>query len=61
MSGGASGDPEIAEALRTTAPKPRVIEAKMTTIDLEIKAGLPIPDFVKVDVEGMEYAVLQGM
>jgi FkbM family methyltransferase len=61
MSGGASGDPEIAEALLSTSPRPRIIEAQMTTLDHEIKAGLPIPDFVKIDVEGMEYSVLQGM
>lgn len=61
MSGGASGDPEAAAALRATAPHPRSIDVAVSTIDAEIAAGLPIPDFVKIDVEGMEGSVLRGM
>ena len=61
MSGGASGDPEISKALMESATNARTIEAELTTVDREIAAGLPIPDFVKVDVEGMETFVLNGM
>ena len=61
MSGGASGDPEISKALLASASHARTIEAELTTVDREIVAGLPVPDFVKVDVEGMEYFVLRGM
>ncbi len=61
MSGGASGDPEISKALLDSATHARTIQAELTTVDREIEAGLPIPDFVKVDVEGMEFFVLRGM
>jgi FkbM family methyltransferase len=33
---------------------------RITTLDIEIASGLPKPDFIKIDVEGMELAVLQG-
>jgi FkbM family methyltransferase len=61
MSGGASGDPEISRELANSAPHPRLVTVPVTTIDLEIAAGQPIPDLIKVDVEGMEYKVLRGM
>lgn len=61
MSGGASGDPEISNALLSSATNARTIQAELTTVDRELEGGLPVPDFVKVDVEGMEYFVLQGM
>jgi FkbM family methyltransferase len=61
MSGGASGDPEIVEQLAPTATRPRVRQVEVPTIDREIEVGLPVPDFVKVDVERMEYDVLRGM
>lgn len=61
MSGGASGDPEISGELASSAHKPQICVVPITTVDLEIAAGQPVPDFVKIDVEGMEYAVLRGM
>ena len=61
MSGGASGDPEISHELAGSAAHPRHITVPVTTIDLEIASGQPVPDLIKVDVEGMEYKVLRGM
>jgi len=33
---------------------------EVSTLDMEIKNGMPIPDFVKVDTEGFEMDVLEG-
>ena len=60
MSGGASGDPEIGAELTGSAATPKSCVVPVTTIDLEIEAGQPVPDLVKIDVEGMEIAVLDG-
>ncbi len=61
MSGGATGDPEIGAELAGSMAAPRSCVVPVTTIDMEIEAGQPVPDFVKIDVEGMEYSVLCGM
>jgi hypothetical protein len=37
------------------------IEVYVDTIDHQIALGLPTPDFIKIDVEGMEHDVLEGM
>jgi len=61
MSGGATGDPEIGRELAVSAGTPKFCVVPVTTIDLEIEALQAVPDFVKIDVEGMEYSVLRGM
>jgi len=61
MSGGASGDYEISRELAQSAAHPKEIRVPVTTVDLEIASGQPVPDLIKVDVEGMEYKVLCGM
>ncbi|MEQ1731349.1 MAG: FkbM family methyltransferase [Vicinamibacterales bacterium] len=37
------------------------VEVELDTLDRQVAAGLPEPDFVKLDVEGLELDVLQGM
>jgi FkbM family methyltransferase len=37
------------------------VKVRVDSLDNQVAAGLPAPDFVKIDVEGMEYDVLKGM
>lgn len=37
------------------------VDVELDTLDRQVAAGLPEPDFVKLDVEGLELDVLQGM
>jgi FkbM family methyltransferase len=62
MAGGATADPEIAAELSASAPHPHTICATVATGDEELFAsGMPRPDLIKLDVEGMEHDVLLGM
>jgi FkbM family methyltransferase len=62
MSGAASGDPEIKASLSESTEDLSSFSAATTSLDEEIKRfGLESPDFVKIDIEGMELQALQGM
>jgi FkbM family methyltransferase len=37
------------------------VEVEVDSLDHQIECGCPIPDLVKIDVEGLEYDVLEGM
>lgn len=60
--GRATADEEIQWRLRRREERPQVFHAPVNSLDNEIASfPLPEPDFVKIDVEGMEFDVLQGM
>jgi FkbM family methyltransferase len=60
--GTSTGVDEIKRDYRLSGADLEMITAPMVSIDDETESGgLPDPDFVKVDVEGMEEQVLRGM
>jgi FkbM family methyltransferase len=61
MAGTASGDAAISRQMRESFSSVASVTVPVSTLDAEIAAGQPVPDFVKIDVEGMELAVLRGM
>jgi FkbM family methyltransferase len=62
MAGGASADAKVAGQIRETAGHLRVERIRVVSVDDDIaESRLPIPAFVKIDVEGMELEVLRGM
>jgi FkbM family methyltransferase len=61
MPGGASVDEKVAEGLLRSGAETRIEEVSIVTLDEEIpQAGLPAPDFMKIDVEGLEIKALRG-
>lgn len=53
-------EPRIADQIREEAGV-RAVEVEVDTVDRQVESGLPEPDFVKLDVEGLELDVLHGM
>jgi FkbM family methyltransferase len=47
--------------IETQVPTMQTIEVEVTSIDAEVAAGKPPPDVVKIDYEGAELAVIEGM
>jgi FkbM family methyltransferase len=62
MLGAATGDPAIGAQIRSSLGEPGTIAVPEVCLDDDLtRHDLPRPDFVKIDVEGMELAVLRGM
>jgi FkbM family methyltransferase len=53
-------DPEIQVSLRQ-AMSTRAIQVRLDSVDNQVASGLPAPHFVKIDAEGSERAILDGM
>jgi FkbM family methyltransferase len=62
MPGAATAHASIGSQIRETACRTRTADIRIVRLDDDIREqGLPAPEFVKIDVEGLELAVLQGM
>jgi FkbM family methyltransferase len=61
MPGAASGDAAVRGQIEVTANHTVSASVRVVRLDDDmLEAGLPAPDFIKIDVEGMELAVLEG-
>lgn len=60
MAARGSADQAIAERAARENPSSKSITVPAVSLDEIVSAGLPAPDFIKIDVEGMEMRVIRG-
>jgi FkbM family methyltransferase len=62
MAGAATASTTIAAQIQTTSRRAHVESVRVIPVDDDVtQENLPRPDFVKIDVEGMELEALRGM
>jgi FkbM family methyltransferase len=62
MPGAASGDPAIISQVKDSIAAAQSVCVAVSRLDDAIeREHLPLPDFVKMDIEGMELSALRGM
>jgi len=62
MPGAASGDGTIRAQIAASIAEAETVEVPIVRLDDDLeRSGLPAPDFIKLDIEGMELAALEGM
>lgn len=62
MPGGTSGDPTVAGQIKGSSSTATAVQVPVVRLDEDIpSAGLPPPNLIKIDIEGMELPALKGM
>jgi FkbM family methyltransferase len=62
MPGAASGDGIISAQITNSISEAATVEVPIVRLDDDVERdGLPSADFIKIDIEGMELAALEGM
>jgi FkbM family methyltransferase len=62
MPGAASANNEIGRQIKSSVKTSQTLRIPVATLDADIESlDLPTPEFIKIDIEGMELHALQGM